>query len=66
MGLETGDSIPFILSIFTVILSIIPSIMPTKTNDLPPTNLPLFEATVDLINNNGKTIHLQKTYYIIL
>lgn len=54
MGLETGDSISFILTIFSVILSIIPSIIPSKTNDLPPTNLALFQATIDLLNNSSK------------
>lgn len=53
MKLETGDSIPVILSIFTVILAIIPNIIPVKTNDLPPTNLALFQATVDLSNNTS-------------
>jgi hypothetical protein len=53
MGIETGDSISVILSIFTVILSIIPSIVPLKTNDLPPMNLALFQTTIDLIDNKS-------------
>jgi hypothetical protein len=53
MGIETGDSISFILSIFTVILSIASSIVVPKANDLPPTNLALFQATIDLMQNKS-------------
>jgi hypothetical protein len=53
MGIETGDSISFILTIFTVILSIIPSIVPSITNDIPATNLPLFQASIDLQNKSN-------------
>lgn len=52
MGIETGDSISFILSIFTIILSIASSIV-VPTNDLSPTNLALFQATVDLMHSKS-------------
>jgi hypothetical protein len=59
MGLDAGDSIPFILTVFSVILSIIPAIELPRTNDSPPTNLALFQATIDAIHdNNSKQQHL--------
>lgn len=57
MGLEVGDSIPFILTVFTVILSIIPNIGLPHTNDSPTTNLPLFQAAIDVIHDNSKQRH---------
>jgi hypothetical protein len=54
MDVEAGDSIPFILSVFTVILSIVPTIELPHTNDSPTTNLALFQATIDAIHNNSK------------
>jgi hypothetical protein len=51
MGIETGDSISFILTIFSIILSIIPNIVP-KTDDTPTTNLPLFQANIDIQDNS--------------
>ena len=53
MEIKAGDSISFILSTFTVILSLTPTIVPFKANDLPPTNLALFQATVDLMHNKS-------------